>query len=353
MPSRVEESIPPFPDDVPTADIYMVDFDQLSAGDEEEARKVFDASRGYGFFYLSNTHIDFNFMFDVANETFRLPLDEKMKYEMGNTGRYFGYKMSGSNYVDNKGTPDQSEFYNVSKDDVMRNGQYKDDPLEHPEIIKRRRGELEEFMAQSHKVVLVVLRVLGEQLGLGPDLLPELHKIDRVGGDQARVTHAPPVSADTITLGEHTDFGSVTVLFNQLGGLQVINPESYEWKYVKPEPDCAIINLGDALVKLVGDRLYSGVHRVVGPPGEQAQSPRHSVVYFARPNGHVKLRSLLDEDDGEDAMTADDWIAKRAKLRRTANFKDEGSFHASRGTEHLKDRDKAKLDKPAQEVEAV
>ena len=82
MPSRVEEEIPPFPS-VPTADIYYVDFDKLDDGDEEEARKMFDACRGYGFFYLSNTHIDYNFMFDVANETFQLPLDEKMKYEVG------------------------------------------------------------------------------------------------------------------------------------------------------------------------------------------------------------------------------------------------------------------------------
>ena len=143
-------------------------------------------------------------MFDLANETFKLPLDEKMKYEMGNTGRYFGYKMSGSNYVDSTGTPDKSEFYNVSKDDVMGNGQYKDQPLEHPETIERRRAELEEFMTSAHRVVLVILRVLGEQLGLQSHVLPDLHKLDRVGGDQARVTHAPPVSADTITLGEHT-----------------------------------------------------------------------------------------------------------------------------------------------------
>ena len=204
MPSRIEETIPSFPDDVPTADIYFVDFDKLDAGDEEEARKMFDACRGYGFFYLSNTHIDFNFMFDVANETFQLPLDEKMKYEMGNTGRYFGYKMSGSNYVDDKGTPDKSEFYNVSKDDVMRVGQYKENPLPHPETIKRRRGELEEFMAQSHRVILVILRVLGEQLGLAPDILPNLHKLEQGSGDQARVTHAPSVSDDVITLGEHT-----------------------------------------------------------------------------------------------------------------------------------------------------
>ncbi|KAK5166916.1 uncharacterized protein LTR77_007645 [Saxophila tyrrhenica] len=353
MPSRIGESIPPFPENVPTADIFTVDFDRLREGDPEEARKVYEASKGYGFFYLSNTHVDYDFMFDLANQTFNLDPDEKMKYEMGNTGSYFGYKMSGSNYVDSKGTPDKSEFYNISKDDVMRNGQYKDHPLEHPETIKRRRAELEEFMASCHRVVLMVLRTLGEQLGLAPDTLPDLHRLDRVGGDQARVTHAPPVSADTITLGEHTDFGSVTVLFNQLGGLQVINPESQDYKYVKPQPGCAIINLGDALVKLVGGRLYSGVHRVVGPPGEQAQSPRHSVVYFSRPNGEVKLKSLLDPDDGEEAMTADDWIAQRAKLRRTANFQGESTYHASRGTEHTKSRDKPKLDKPAREVEAV
>ena len=78
-------------------------------------------------------------------------------------------------------------------------------------------------MTLAHDVVDVILRTLGERLGLDPDLLPSLHKIDRtgkcnrhlrsgivvdfyliVGGDQARVTHALPVSADTITLGEHT-----------------------------------------------------------------------------------------------------------------------------------------------------
>lgn len=204
MPSRIEESIPCFPDNVATADIYTVDFDLLEDGDASEARKVLEASKGYGFFYLSKTGVDSDFMFDLANETFKLPLDEKMKYEMGNTGRYFGYKMSGSNYVDSKGTPDKSEFYNISKDDVMRIGQYQDNPLEHPSTITQRRGELEEFMISAHRVVLVVLKVLSEQLGLGPKVLPDLHKLDRASGDQARVTHAPPVSADTITLGEHT-----------------------------------------------------------------------------------------------------------------------------------------------------
>lgn len=106
MPSRTERAIPSFPTDVPTADISSVDFERLANGDPDETTKVFDAARGYGFFYLDNTHIDSDFMFDLANETFSLPLDEKMQFEMGSTGRYFGYKMSGSTIVDAKGTPD-------------------------------------------------------------------------------------------------------------------------------------------------------------------------------------------------------------------------------------------------------
>lgn len=81
-------------------------------------------------------------------------------------------------------------------------------------------------MTSAHTVVLTILRVLNDQLGLNPGTLETLHKVERTGGDQARVTHAPPVFSETITLGEHTDFGSVTVLFNQLGGLQVMNPHS-------------------------------------------------------------------------------------------------------------------------------
>lgn len=135
-----------------------------------------------------------------------------------------------------------------------------------------------------------------------------------------------------------------------------MNPNSHDWKYVKPQPGCAVINLGDAIVKLVGDRLYSGVHRVVGPPGEQAKYPRHSVVYFSRPDGDVKLGSLFGSaEEREKAMTTEEWIVHQAKLRNTANFKGAETLYQSRGTEHHRDRDgvKASLDKPTTAVEAM
>lgn len=202
---------PPFPDNLPVAQIHSVDFDALAAGSKEQSRLVYEAATGYGFFYLENHHVDHKFMFDLADSIFTLPQSEKNKYDMGTTGHYFGYKRSGAMIVDQKGTPDQSEFFNISKDEMLGIGKLGANPSDQPDVVMERKKELEEFMRSCHKIVTVLVRALGTELGFEPDLLPSLHKIDRPSVDQARVTHAPPVSEETICLGEHTDFGSVTV----------------------------------------------------------------------------------------------------------------------------------------------
>ena len=268
--------IPPFPSDIPGASISTVDFDLLEAGDEHQRDLVYQAATGSGFFYLANHHVDSKFMFSLASQVFSLPLDEKMKYDMGTTGHYYGYKRSGAMIVDDKGNPDRSEFYNVSKDEVLGIGAAK--PTPHPDVVRARFDELQRYMRACHRVVTILLGSLGKSLGLPDGLLEGLHRLERPSCDQARVTHAPPVGPETVSLGDHTDFGSVTVLFNQgLGGLQVLKPKTREWLYVRPRPECAVINLGDALVKMVDRKLYSAVHRVVGPPGEQSKCERHSV----------------------------------------------------------------------------
>ena len=258
---------------------------------------------------------------------------------MGSSGSPIGYKSFGASYVDEKGTPDANEFYNISKDDVLHvdDGKHISD---HPKPIKDAHAELETFTRACHGIATTILRSLGSSLGLERDILPALHNIDRPGGSQTRITYAPACDGDgrVITQGEHTDYGSVTVLFNQLGGLQVLTPRTQEWKYVKPVPGCAIINLGDSLVKLTGNRVASGLHRVVGPPGAQKGLARHSVVYFCRPDGDVKLRSLsAGENEEGEVLTADEWIQQRTRLRRLANFESQETWRRSRGTEHHKD----------------
>ncbi|KAL1954904.1 hypothetical protein VTO42DRAFT_442 [Malbranchea cinnamomea] len=334
MESKISTAIPPFPSDLKTADLITVDFTLLADHDPAEITRLYEAAKTQGFLYLRNHGVEPSFMFELASSLFGLPTSEKMKYDMGTKGYYYGYKPRGTQYVDANGKPDTQEYYNISKDEILK---VVEGGRGHPQPIYKYWKDLEKFTRASHVVVTTVLRVLGEKLGLDPELLPSLHKLDRPGGDHARITWTPPGNEEnTITFGAHTDFGSVTLLFNRLGGLQVIDDVTKEWTYVKPIPDFAILNFGDSIVKLLGGRVLSGMHRVVSAPGEQGKLHRVSVVYFSRPNGDVPLKCVVPgdvpEDEGE-VLTADEWIKRRAIHRHTANYKGKESYILSKGTE--------------------
>lgn len=155
--------------------------------------------------------------------------------------------------------------------------------------------------------------------------LQSLHRIDSISGDQVRWVRSPPQPPDDrqTALGEHTDYGSVTILFNRLGGLQVLPPNQDTWTYVKPLQGHCIVNLGDAMVKFTAGILRSNIHRVANPPGAQQNEVRYSLVYFNRPQDDVILKVLggsrmIDERKkemgiGEEKdVTAKDWIMNRA-----------------------------------------
>ena len=132
----------------------------------------------------------------------------------------------------------------------------------------------------------------------------------------------------------HTDYGTVTFLANVIGGLQILEPDHKPtdengWKYVRPEPGCLIVNMGDAMVEWTGGVLRSNVHRVNFAPGKQAKSPQYSVGVLVRPAREVKMGRLvggriptLNEDqrdgvtnEGEAEMaelSAIEWEARKA-----------------------------------------
>ena len=117
-----------------------------------------------------------------------------------------------------------------------------------------------------------------------------------------------------------------------------IAAEEQGWAYVKPLPGHAIINLGDALVMFTKGVLRSNVHRVVAPPGRQAEATRFSLVYFSRPEDDVILKPLresaLVRERCEDVVVEDaeadskTWILRRALGRRMG-----GKWEDSVGTE--------------------
>ncbi|EDU41318.1 PcbC Isopenicillin N synthase [Pyrenophora tritici-repentis] len=370
--------LPPFPDNVPTAPLLRISLQKLLQHDEEEQNRCWKACCELGFFYLdvrnANTPPrstngdeneseqaidgdallqDVDNLFSVMKEFCSLDVQEKTRYDFKAQGTYFGYKGYGEGIMDAKGTKDRNEFYNISKDDILSLSE----PLPAHATVSAHRPLYKSYIQTSHAICMLIASLLSSRLPLTDAArkaggLPALHRLRARSGDQIRFVRAPPqeVSVKGVALGEHTDFGSVTVLFNQLGGLQVRLPASIApnlplstepppteverrlcedgWAYVRPLAGHCIVNLGDALVKFSNGGFRSNVHRVVAPPGEQGAVERYSLVYFCRPEDEVLLRGLVVGVEEEEEVTAKEWILRRALGRR-----EKDGWEKSNGTE--------------------
>lgn len=209
-------------------------------------------------------------------------------------------------------------------------------PFAHPQLLHDNAPLIQGYIRHAHALVLLILEHLNTHLHLPPGTLAAMHRQTAVSGDQVRIVKAPPQPLSDLktALGKHTDFGSITILFNRLGGLQILPPpsltppgENPAWTYVKPLPGHCIVNLGDAMVKFTNGLLRSNIHRVVSPPGEQAKETRYSLVYFSRPEDEIVLKRLdgsdvipqLKEGESVEGMNSKEWIRLQALGLKATN----------------------------------
>lgn len=335
MISKTSSSLPPFPTDIATAPIASVSLPKLLANDPSEGQKVLEACTTHGFFYLDlrdssglgQALIDESeSLLHLAKEAFDHPLEEKQKFNLVKGESLWGYKEAGAvKQTDSNKRRDTTEFFCIAKDHlhgVVPSRNY-------PPEIDAAKPLLQDFTKNAHACGMLVLATLARQLDLPPTEFTERSIFTSPSGDHCRLTCKLPHGSDANAVGlpSHTDFGSVTILFNWLGGLQIQSHDPAklgEWEYVKPLPGHAIINLGDAMVKFTNGALKSAKHRVVPAPGAQANVERYSVVYFVRPandvmmepvpkfqtNGHVRVAGKFE--DADKVLLAGEWMRRRA-----------------------------------------
>lgn len=115
-------NIPPFPDNVRTAPLLTICLKKLVENDDGERERLFEASKSLGFMYLDMRGCeagerllrDADNMFWLMDFFFDLPMEEKAKCDLSSQGSYFGYKGKGREVMDDQGTKDYNEMYNVS-----------------------------------------------------------------------------------------------------------------------------------------------------------------------------------------------------------------------------------------------
>jgi len=174
------------------------------------------------------------------------------------------------------------------------------------------------FFADCHALHLDVLDAVALGLGLSPRFfVPFCDKMDH----NLRLLHYPGVPRSLLDKGEqaragaHTDYGSITLLFQDgQGGLQVRDPATGQFAHAPPVPGAVAVNAGDMLSRWSNDIIRSTEHRVVSPPTAPARaSPaaefaaagdggdggavgrcpaRYSVAFFCNPNWDAVIDCL-------------------------------------------------------------
>lgn len=153
-----------------------------------------------------------------------------------------------------------------------------------PVAVKQNEELFSDFISGSHDAVITILKCLSLGMGLKDGERLELqHRTDAPARTTMVLFRYPRQTQKGAGIGHnmHTDIGSLTLLYCEDWGLQVLSEEN-KWKYVAPKAGHAVINVGDSLRFLSKHQLRSCVHRVL-PVTERQETDRYSIAYFLRP----------------------------------------------------------------------
>lgn len=232
------------------------------------------------------------------------------------------------------GQQDRCTFFGVLQDDLLGNVPEHDTPTP----VRDARPLLKSYVQNCQQVLSLILSGLENQLDLPSGTLRKLQSSEvRSGSILRMIQGAPSLKQQDFRTGllPHTDFGTVTLLANVMGGLQVLRPgadanskDPRDWQWVKPRPGSLIVNIGDAMVEWTGGVLRSNLHRVNFAPGEQRLVERYALALLVRARQDAKMERIAEgliprlEDDLRDGisaggvgitgLTAAEWERKKA-----------------------------------------
>jgi isopenicillin N synthase-like dioxygenase len=155
---------------------------------------------------------------------------------------------------------------------------------------------LSSFIGGSNIITKTILCCLSTALGLtGEDRFENIHRNDHRSTTALGMMRYPRddlISTKQIGHQKHTDIGSLTLLFSEQWGLQILPPGCDTWNPVEPRNGHAVVNVGDLLRFASGHRLASCIHQVV--PIENDKD-RYSIAFFLRPENDAEFVDCQDE----------------------------------------------------------
>lgn len=174
-----------------------------------------------------------------------------------------------------------------------------------------------------------IIRLLAIGLGLQESFfdnlfLPKTLSTFRILHYPLRSSSPPPdaVSDDgsLLSCSSHSDSGFITLLATfQYSGLQLLT-ENGVWSDVPPRPGSLVVNSGDILSKMTGNKIKATRHRVV-----DIGMDRYSCPFFFEPGFHSKIPLSLPIEncavnESETSITYGPWLLE--KMKEFAEYSD-------------------------------
>lgn len=273
--------------------IDVGDLVSASQGRHAVAEQIGRACRESGFFYIVGHGVDGALqarLQELSRRFFALGVEEKMRVRMALGGRAWrGYFRVGDELT--SGKPDQKEGLYFGAElpqdhPLVRAGT----PLHGPNLLPDEPAELRDTVLRYMAALTSVCHRLmaGLALGLG---LEESYFADRYTAEPLTLfrifNYPPPRDPAFWGVGEHTDYGLLTVLLqDDAGGLEVRSRS--RWVPAPPVPGSFVCNIGDMLDRLTRGVYRSTPHRVRNP----APRPRLSFPFFFDPNFFARVQPI-------------------------------------------------------------
>lgn len=276
----------------------VIDLAGLDTADPSIVRRVAAdlgrACRDHGFFYVRNHGVPLALLtgiFRCSQTFFAAPQADKEELAITRSPHNRGYVGLATESL-NRARADLKEAFNIGLDlpdtdpEVLAGRPFRGINL-WPQTPGFRQTVLAYYNA-LWRLALDLHLAIATDLGLCSSFFAD--KFDRPMAT-LRLLHYPPCKAGEGELsgaGEHTDYGSVTILLNDnAGGLQVRRRDG-TWIEAPPIPGAFICNIGDCLMRWSNDIYVSTPHRVSTPPGRD----RYSVAFFLDPNPDALIECL-------------------------------------------------------------
>ncbi len=283
---------------LPVINIAALVNEHASAPDRAQvAHAIGLACREHGFFYISHHGVPqalIDRLHSLSEAFFAWPVEKKMQWRMSLGGRAWrGYFKVGGELT--SGLPDWKEgLYLGSELPADHALVQAKTPVHGANLFPDLEGYRDTILAYMDAVTHVGHCVMeGIALSLG---LPASYFADRYTADPLvlfRIFNYPSVAVpDGMDVqwgvGEHTDYGLLTVLYQDaIGGLAVHTPQG--WVDAPPLPGTFVCNIGDMLDRMTGGLYKSTPHRV---KRNTSGTDRQSFPLFFDPNFEARVQRI-------------------------------------------------------------